>query len=191
VFCICGNLHLTLFYDIPQIILSNKEITCEVFHSLLLLETVSLRAEMADVSMREVLLVSCKVLKVKTWLIMGYFEETTLWSVVSGWNLHASYEKIYELPDILKHDLLVTVISQDVYIMWHVDPLLGNDRERSSYTKAVAKQQFRKQVCFHGNNYTAIMEGYFLCGPCRYVIGRAVSESSWVELVLWVTESVS
>jgi hypothetical protein len=25
------------------------------------------------------------------------------------------------------------------YILWHVDPLLGNDREISSYTTAIAK----------------------------------------------------
>jgi hypothetical protein len=39
VFHICGKLHLTFFYGIPQIILTNKEIIHEEFLSLILLKT--------------------------------------------------------------------------------------------------------------------------------------------------------
>jgi hypothetical protein len=35
--------------------------------------------------------------------------------------------------------------------MCHVDSLLGNDRKISNYTTAIAKEQYRKQACFHGN----------------------------------------
>jgi hypothetical protein len=38
-------------------------------------------------------------------------------------------------------------------ILWHVDPLLGNDYEISKYTTAVTNQQLCKQACFHGNNW--------------------------------------
>jgi hypothetical protein len=35
--------------------------------------------------------------------------------------------------------------------LWHVDLLLGNDRESSNYTTAFAKQLLGKQACFHGS----------------------------------------
>jgi hypothetical protein len=35
--------------------------------------------------------------------------------------------------------------------LWHVGPLLGNHREISNYTTAVAKKRLRKRACFHGN----------------------------------------
>jgi hypothetical protein len=31
------------------------------------------------------------------------------------------------------------VYIPELFIMWYVDPLLGNDRERSSYTTAVTE----------------------------------------------------
>jgi hypothetical protein len=37
-------------------------------------------------------------------------------------------------------------------ILWHIDPLLGNDRERSRYIIAVTEQRFWKQACLHGTN---------------------------------------
>jgi hypothetical protein len=37
-------------------------------------------------------------------------------------------------------------------ILWHVDPLLGND-QRSSYTTAVAELRLHKQACYHANNW--------------------------------------
>jgi hypothetical protein len=45
--------------------------------------------------------------------------------------------------------------------MWHVDPLLDNDRETSNYTTATVKEVFRKQECFHDNERTAIREETF------------------------------
>jgi hypothetical protein len=36
-------------------------------------------------------------------------------------------------------------------ILWHVDLLLGNDRETSNYTITIAEKELRKQACFHGN----------------------------------------
>ena len=33
----------------------------------------------------------------------------------------------------------------------HLVPLPGNDCETNNYTRAIVKQQFRKQECFHGN----------------------------------------
>jgi hypothetical protein len=50
-------------------------------------------------------------------------------------------------------------------ILWHVDPLLGNDREISAYATAVSKQRLRKQANFYGNNYPATEERSFLRGP--------------------------
>jgi hypothetical protein len=39
-----------------------------------------------------------------------------------------------------KHDKnLDVVFNKLVYILWHIDSLLGNDREISSYTTAVAR----------------------------------------------------
>jgi hypothetical protein len=54
--------------------------------------------------------------------------------------------------------------------------------KQAANTTAVAMWRLHKQACFHGNNCTQIMERYFLCGPCRDVIIRALSESqlSWV-----------
>jgi hypothetical protein len=44
-------------------------------------------------------------------------------------------------------------------ILWHVDPLLGNDCEISNYTTAVTRQR-----SLNSNRKC------FLCGPCRDVI---------------------
>jgi hypothetical protein len=41
-------------------------------------------------------------------------------------------------------------LFNQIYIMWHVEKLLDNDREIGNYTTAVAKQRLRKQTYFHG-----------------------------------------
>jgi hypothetical protein len=38
-------------------------------------------------------------------------------------------------------------------ILWHVDPLLGNDGETNKYKTAFTEQWLRKQACFHGYNW--------------------------------------
>jgi hypothetical protein len=47
---------------------------------------------------------------------------------------------------------LITTEKIFVSILWHADPLLRNDRERSSCIKSIAEQRLRKQTCFHSNN---------------------------------------
>jgi hypothetical protein len=37
-------------------------------------------------------------------------------------------------------------------ILWHVDPLLEDDREVRKYTTAVTEQRLRKQACFHSKD---------------------------------------
>jgi hypothetical protein len=75
------------------------------------------------------------------------------------------------------NDKFHSYVNLALYIVWHVDPLLGNDRESSSYT-TVAKQRLCKEAFFHGNNCTTIMELCFLCGPCRDGISRTVQSVS-------------
>jgi hypothetical protein len=55
-------------------------------------------------------------------------------------------------------------------ILWHADPLPGNDREATNYTTAVAKLRLRKQAYFQENNCIAKKCKCFLCTPCREVI---------------------
>jgi hypothetical protein len=50
-----------------------------------------------------------------------------------------------------KEEMVVCIKEQAV---WHVDSLLGNDHEISNYTTVVAKQQLRKQACFHSYKRT-------------------------------------
>jgi hypothetical protein len=85
------------------------------------------------------------------------------------------------LDDILPLIFLLKMIfsvSFNFFILWHVDPLLGIDREISNYTTAVIRQwpvSSNKKKCF-------------LCGPCRNVISR----TSWfVELVRELLRSSS
>jgi hypothetical protein len=47
--------------------------------------------------------------------------------------------------------------------MWHVDPLLGNDREINKYTTAVTEQRLRKQACLHGNKYKQQQRNGIFC----------------------------
>jgi hypothetical protein len=92
-----------------------------------------------------------------------------LWRYVVPW-VHNIRETKFSVRDIRYGDYG----SHSVFkILWHIDPLLGNDLEISSYTTVDAKQWFRKQAYFHGNNWTATEERCFLCGLCRQVIRRS------------------
>jgi hypothetical protein len=50
--------------------------------------------------------------------------------------------------------LQISIISLS-YILWHTDPLLGNDRDISDYTTTVDKYRLHKQTYFQGNNCAA------------------------------------
>jgi hypothetical protein len=60
-------------------------------------------------------------------------------------------------------------------LLCQVDPLLGNDRERSRYTTVITD--------------TATKERYFLCGPCRDVISRTITGGQLVTVDGWSNES--
>jgi hypothetical protein len=44
------------------------------------------------------------------------------------------------------------------YILWHIDPLLGNDRDTNNETTAIARQQLRK--------YAKVLEPLLGSGQC-------------------------
>jgi hypothetical protein len=47
-------------------------------------------------------------------------------------------------------------------ILWHVDPMLGNDSKISKYTTAVTKQRLRKKSLFPRQQlFTGTEEKYF------------------------------
>jgi hypothetical protein len=54
-------------------------------------------------------------------------------------------------------------IAGTTYILWHIDPLLGNDRETNNNTMTVARQRPAR------NNGGTVGSGVFcfLCGPLR------------------------
>jgi hypothetical protein len=54
--------------------------------------------------------------------------------------------------------------------MWHVDPLLGNDCEISSYKTAGTKYWIRKQACSHGNNWTQQQRNGVFCALCAEML---------------------
>jgi hypothetical protein len=67
-----------------------------------------------------------------------------------------------------------------VTVLWHIHPVIGNDREASSYTAAVTGKRLRKQACFVlgplSNSRTATEERCFMYGQCREVIsGKVIS----------------
>jgi hypothetical protein len=71
--------------------------------------------------------------------------------------------------------LIASLNNTPPTILWHVEPLLGND-QISIYTTAVTEKRLRKQACLHGKHLeTAREEQCFLCGPCFNVISRRVS----------------
>jgi hypothetical protein len=57
-------------------------------------------------------------------------------------------------------------------ILWHADPLLGNDRQISNYTTVITGQRPK----------TETEERCPLCGPCRDVTRRAsyLLQLSWL-----------
>jgi hypothetical protein len=69
-----------------------------------------------------------------------------------------------------------------IYIMWHVDPLLGNDREMDDRTVAVARQRpaNNRGIVFSARSPKQKMEQqqmngfFFLCSLCRDVISRKI-----------------
>jgi hypothetical protein len=66
-------------------------------------------------------------------------------------------------------------------ISWHVDPLLGKDSERISYTTAITELRLQKQV-FPRQQLDTVTEEVF---PARSV-PRCYKQGSWSnELVLW------
>jgi hypothetical protein len=69
------------------------------------------------------------------------------------------------------------------FIRWHVDPLLGNDREISSYTTAVARKWLGSDHMGIPTDaqvtvVTATEERCFLCCPCLDVISRTAGAMS-------------
>jgi hypothetical protein len=50
-----------------------------------------------------------------------------------------------------------------ITLLWHVDPLLGNDRERNSYTTVVTELWLRKQACLHSNNWKQQQRNDIFC----------------------------
>jgi hypothetical protein len=76
-----------------------------------------------------------------------------------------------------------------IRILWHIDPLQGNDRETNDI-RAVAMQQLRKYATvlepLLGSGPLTTMEvrwkRYFLCGPLQSCITQP-NEFSSVELV--------
>jgi hypothetical protein len=56
-----------------------------------------------------------------------------------------------------KGSLLILRMLRNTQIMWHVDPLLGNDREISNYTWTAAKQWLCKQRPLLGSGWVPIV----------------------------------
>lgn len=69
------------------------------------------------------------------------------------------------------YNLFSVVTVHHATIFWHVYPLLSNDRYLSKYTTASQTSVFPREQLD-----TATEERVFLCGPCRNVISRTVSE---------------
>jgi hypothetical protein len=64
-------------------------------------------------------------------------------------------------------------------ILRHADTLLGNDRERSSYKRAVTEVRIRKtSMSVQQKLETTTEKGCLMCGPCREVISRTVGAMS-------------
>jgi hypothetical protein len=64
------------------------------------------------------------------------------------------------------------------YILWHVDPLLGNDREtnRQRPVNSNKGMAFSAPMAARATMDAATEERCFLCGPCLEVISRTSSE---------------
>jgi hypothetical protein len=82
----------------------------------------------------------------------GTEENELIWIVNAG--LHGHTKTIEEVQT---HDPELLAWNKQIrFILWHVDPLLGNDREISNYTTAVAKLWPCKQRRLLGNGSVAI-----------------------------------
>jgi hypothetical protein len=89
--------------------------------------------------------------------------------------------------------------------MWHVDPLLGNDRETiktavtrqrpvNSNRETVFSASFA-QIAEHATMDTPTEERCFLCGPCLDVISSTIIESQcssveWSEVKSWLVSEL-
>jgi hypothetical protein len=69
-----------------------------------------------------------------------------------------------------------------LYILWRIDPFLGNDRETNSKTTAVARQQILTKQQLNYNTRGTAGNGVF-CGPRR---GRCyAAPTATLELQQW------
>jgi hypothetical protein len=64
------------------------------------------------------------------------------------------------------------------YLLWHVDPSLGNDCEIISYTVTVARKWLSSDRMGIATDSKATEERCFLCGPCRDILSRKSLEFS-------------
>jgi hypothetical protein len=107
------------------------------------------------------------------------------WAVVEKVKVRAEVCKLHYTRIKIEFRLVGTVVwDEAVYfrrytVLWHVDPLLGNDLEISSYTIAVAKWWFCKQRQLlsngcnrHTQQYKSCWKRCSECGPCRGYIMR-------------------
>jgi hypothetical protein len=70
-------------------------------------------------------------------------------------------------------------------VLWHVDPFLGNDLERSSYTTAVTEQRLRKQACLQGNDWKQQQRNGVFCAVLAEMLWAGQLEE-WSQLSEWV-----
>jgi hypothetical protein len=59
---------------------------------------------------------------------------------------------------------------EEICILWHVDPLLGNDREVCIYATAVTELRFRKQACLHGSSWKQQQRNGVFCAVCAEML---------------------
>jgi hypothetical protein len=83
-------------------------------------------------------------------------------------------------------DKLNKTLQSGQLILWHVDPLLGNDREKSNFTTTLSKLRLRKQTCLLGNNCTETEEPFF---SVQFVL-RCYKRNKWgvSQLSLFVSD---
>jgi hypothetical protein len=74
---------------------------------------------------------------------------------------------------LLDRPLIVTQVNNAaIYILWHIDPLLGNDRKTNNETTVIARQQLRtvlEPLLGSGPCATmeALLEAVFSMGPLQ------------------------
>jgi hypothetical protein len=74
------------------------------------------------------------------------------------------------------------------YILWHVDPLLGNGREMGGYTRAISGQGLGKHVPT-AKNRRATIELLLEAGFSTRSVPRSYKEDNWGDQVSSVWES--